>query len=391
MRAVITIILLSVCLTSQADEWSGYVAGEYRYFSEEALSAQQHDSYLSVSALPEWFHKWDSGKQSFTFVPFIREDQYDKKRSHADIRELTWLRAAEDWELRVGIRKVFWGVTESQHLVDIINQTDLVENIDGEDKLGQPMVNLALIRDWGTLDLFVLPYFRERTFPGIEGRLRTIPVVDTDNALYESAKEEKHVDYALRWKHYIGDWDIGLSHFYGTSRDPRFVLSLVPGPALLPYYELIHQTGLDLQATLGAWLWKLETIRRSSELETYTAATGGFEYTFYGVMESATDIGLVMEYLYDERDKQATTPFQDDLMLGVRFTLNDEASTEALVGIIDDRESDTRMISVEASRRFGNHWKLSLEGRWFTSNLVTDPLYSFRNDDVIQLEMAYYF
>ncbi|MEJ2143213.1 MAG: hypothetical protein P8Y24_12820 [Gammaproteobacteria bacterium] len=374
-----------------ASEWSGYVVAEYRYFSEESLSADQHDSYVSVSAQPEWFHQWDRGKQSFAFVPFIREDQYDDERSHVDIRELTWLKAAEDWELRIGIRKVFWGVTESQHLVDIINQTDLVENIDGEDKLGQPMVNLALINDWGTLDLFVLPYFRERTFPGVEGRLRTTPYVDTDNAQYESDKKEQHVDYALRWKHYIGDWDFGLSHFYGTSRDPRFVLNPVPEPVFVPYYELIHQTGLDVQATLGAWLWKLEVIRRSSDLESYSAATGGFEYTFYGVMESAADIGLVMEYLYDDRGQLASTPFQDDLMLGVRLTLNDESSTEALVGVIDDRDSRARMYSIEASRRFGNHWKMSLEGRWFDNIPDTDPLYSYKNDDVIQLEIAYYF
>lgn len=390
MRQIVIPVLLCFSLSAMANEWSGYVAAEYRYFPDEALSSEQHDNYVSFSAQPEWFHEWDGGKQSFAFVPFIRHDQYDDERSHADIRELTWLKVADDWELRLGIRKIFWGVTESQHLVDIINQSDLVENIDGEDKLGQPMINLALVRDWGTLDLFVLPYFRERTFPGLEGRLRTMPVVDTDNAQYESDKKEKHVDYALRWKHYIGDWDIGLSHFYGTSRDPLLVFN----PASLkldPYYEIIRQTGVDLQATLGKWLWKLEVIRRSSDSESYTAATGGFEYTFYGVMGSAADIGLVMEYLYDERGAQAATPFQDDLMLGLRLTLNDEASTEALIGMIGDRDSEARMISIEANRRFGDNWKLSLEARKFSNVPVTDPLYSFRNDDVIQLEMAYYF
>ena len=35
------------------------------------------------------------------------------------------------------------------------NQTDGVEDIDSEDKLGQPMVNLTLERDWGALDLYV--------------------------------------------------------------------------------------------------------------------------------------------------------------------------------------------------------------------------------------------
>ena len=373
-----------------AGEWSGNVAVEYRHFSNDALSVEQHDSYVSVSAQPEWFHEWDGGKQSFAFVPFIREDQHDNERSHADIRELTWLKVADEWELRVGIRKVFWGVTESQHLVDIINQTDLVENIDGEDKLGQPMVNLALIRDWGTLDLFVLPYFRERTFPGEQGRLRTIPAVDTDNAQYESAREEKHIDYAIRWKHYFGDWDVGLSYFDGTSRDPLLVFNPLTSK-LDPYYELIQQAGLDVQATLGAWLWKLEAIRRKSDRESYSALTGGLEYTFYGVMESAADIGLVVEYLYDDRGDKASTPFQDDLLVALRFTLNDEASSEALIGVIDDRDSDARTLSLEASRRFGNNWKLTVEGRWFDNIPVTDPLYSFRNDDVILVEMAYYF
>jgi len=153
----------------------------------------------------------------------VRFDQHDSERSHFDIRELTWLKAAPDWELRVGFRKRFWGVTESQHLVDIINQTDLVDHPDSEDKLGQPMFNLALIRDWGTVDFFILPGFRERTFPGSEGRLLSggIPI-DIDQTRYDSGAQEKHVDWAVRWAHYFGDWDVGLSHFSGTSREPRF-------------------------------------------------------------------------------------------------------------------------------------------------------------------------
>ena len=43
------------------------------------------------------------------------------------------------------------------------------------------MVRLALIRDWGTLTFFALPYFRERTFRGEKGRLRAQFVWDTDN------------------------------------------------------------------------------------------------------------------------------------------------------------------------------------------------------------------
>ena len=62
----------------------------------------------------------------------VRTDQ----RTHGDIRELAYVHArVMIGSFVVGIRKEFWGVTEFQHLVDVINQTDGVEDFDGEDKL----------------------------------------------------------------------------------------------------------------------------------------------------------------------------------------------------------------------------------------------------------------
>lgn len=379
-----------------ANEWSGNINFEAKHFSKEALSSSQFNDYGSVSVQPEWFHQWDGGKQLFSFVPFYRWDQHDDERTHSDIRELSWLKVFEQSELRVGVRKVFWGVSESQHLVDVINQTDLVENMDGEDKLGQPMINYAMIRDWGTLDLFVLPYFRERTFAGINGRLRTTFHVDTENPVYESSDKENHVDYALRWSRIMGDWDLGLSYFDGTSRDPSFTttpsLDAEGNLSIRPIYYLMQQTGLDLQATKGAWLWKVEAINRYINNDSYIAATAGFEYTLYGVLDTASDIGIVMEYLYDDRKALATTPFEDDVMLGLRWTKNDVHDTSLLVGVISDLDDSTRLYSLEASRRLGESWKLNIEARVFTGiSDASSLLYSFRQDDFIQLELGYYF
>ena len=223
-----TPLVLPVCVgllnllpaSSRGGELSGYLAIESRIFPRTPLTAEQHKGNLSLSFQPEFYHEWAGGDQSLLFVPFLRLDQHDQERTHFDIRELFWQNIGESWELRIGLRKVFWGVTESQHLVDIINQTDLVENPDSEDKLGQPMVNFSWIHNWGTLDFFVLPGFRERTFPGSRGRLRFPLRADTDQAVYESGAEDRHIDWAVRWFHTIGDWDIGVSHFYGTSREP---------------------------------------------------------------------------------------------------------------------------------------------------------------------------
>ncbi len=373
-------------------DWSGSLGLESRLFEHNPVDPAQHDANASLIWENEWSHEWDDGRQIFAFSPYLRIDQGDAERSHADIRELTWVYAGDDYEWRLGVRKVFWGVTESQHLVDIINQTDLVVDTDTEDKLGQPMVNLALIRDWGTVDLFVLPYFRERTFPGRKGRLRTQPRVLVDRASYESDQGQGHIDLAARWSKSVDIWDIGFSHFWGTGRDPVLSPAVVEGEqVLLPRYVQIQQTGVDIQATIDAWLWKLEAIRRAGNHTRFTAATAGFEYSLFGVWDTRSDLGIVIEYLFDSRQGRATTPFEHDLMTGLRLAMNDEQSSEALLGMITDIESGTRLLSIEASRRLGDAFTLELIARKFIHPGRRDLSYAFRNDDYLQVDLAWHY
>lgn len=375
---------------------SGFVGLEGRVFTEDALYLGQEDSTASVVLQPEFYLGWNDNRSSITFVPFIRAGDKDEERNHADIRELNWLSAHDEWELRVGIGKVFWGVTESQHLVDVINQTDLVENPDMEDKLGQPMVNLAFNKEWGRLDLFALPGFRERTFPGVKGRLRLPLVVDThQDATYESKDKNHHLDFAMRWTKTFGDWDIGLSQFAGTNRMPEFNLGVdgSGNPVLIPHYNLMQQTGLSVQAITGGWIWKLEAISRNEKHQRFNAATAGFEYTLVGITEGGSDLGLLAEYLYDSRRQQAPTPYEDDVYIGMRWNFNDVQGTEILLGGIFDVNHRASYYSLEGSRRFGRAWRISFEmrGANVESTATTDPLYPIRNDDYLQLELERYF
>jgi hypothetical protein len=389
-------------LPAQPHEFRGNVAVEYRQFFEDASYDDQFNNNVSLSAQPEYFHQWDNGDQLIAFTPYVRIDQHDEERTHFDIRELTWLGVYHFGELRLGIRKVFWGVTESQHLVDIVNQTDLVENLDGEDKLGQPMINAAFIQDWGTVDLFVLPGFRERTFAGKHGRPRNQFVVDKDLTEYESSEEQQHIDFAARYFHYIGAWEFGISHFNGTSRDPNLSPTInAQGEIVLkPFYPLINQTSLDVQAIISNWLLKLEAISRGGQDKDYgryAAATGGFEYTIVGIFQSIADLGIISEYLYDERGGDAdpgtfmASPFQNDLMLGARLAFNDVQSTEVLAGLIVDLDHGDRFYNLEAERRLGDAWKLSLEARIFTHIHPANPLYDIRKDDYAQLNVEWFF
>ena len=386
-----------------AGELAGFVGSDLRYYPEPARFPGQDGYSVSPSLMlqPEFRQSWNEDQDRLTFVPFARLDANDDHRTHFDVRELNWFHTGDSWDLRVGVGKVFWGVAESRHLVNIINQDDRVEDIDEEDKLGQPMVNLNLSQDWGNLSVFILPGFRERNFPDREARLRGQFFVDTDRAEFESAAEEWHVDYAARWSHTFGDWDIGVAQFWGTSREPRLLARPTPPPPegpefQIPRYDIIDQTSLDLQVTKGSWLWKLEAITRGGQGDRFGALVAGFEYTLYGLFETPADLGLLSEYLYDGRDPNSVeTPviiFDNDLFLGTRFTLNDTQSTELLLGATVDLDTQASVFIIEGSRRLGDAWRFEIEGRLFANVPRSDfGLFGIEDDGYLQLRVARFF
>ncbi|HEY5632562.1 MAG TPA: hypothetical protein VIT02_02255 [Burkholderiaceae bacterium] len=393
MRALVMLIV-ALAFPAQAQEWRGQLSAEYRGFAHAGLDPGQQRGYGSLALQPEFRAQWEGGRQLLAFTGFYRWDQHDRQRTHGDVRELLWVYVGRGFELRAGIGKFFWGVAETQHLVDVVNQIDLVEDPDREEKLGQPLLGAKLLTQAGAWELYLLPYFRERRFPGEQGRLRTLPRVDTaQDALYESPRRQRHVDAAARWTRTFGALDVGLSYFRGTNREPRFVpgFDAAGQPVLLPSYGQLRQLGLETQATLDRWLLKLEGVRRWERDASSYAATAGFEYTVPGVFGSASDLGLMAEYLHDSRGAAALTPYQDDVMLGVRWTANDAQATQILATAILDRRTSERAYNLEVSRRLRRDLTASLEARAFHARTPNQPLYGLRRDDYVQLKLTYYF
>ena len=390
--------LLATCSLSAAaiPSWDGSIELEHRYFWDESKQARHSSHQTSARLQLEIFNDWNDGDDQFTFEPFIRVDDEDDERTHGDIRQFIWTHLGKNWEFSAGIGRVFWGVTESQHLVDIINQTDGVENIDGEDKLGQPMLRYQYFNDYGTFEAFALPYFRPRTFAGIDSRLNGGLVVNPDREIYESRNKQNNADFALRYSNTIGDWGIGLSWFHGTSRDPDLFRFFDPNSfSTTPYYAQIDQFGADIQLTTGGWLMKLEAIDRSYNdpfIEDYSAFTFGAEYTFVGIFGSVYDLGALSEYSWDERKLKATSPFQNDVFVGARLVLNDMSDSQLLLGFTSDLDdSNTRGIFAEAATRIGSNITANIEVRYFDSNNPRDIFFGLRDDSFIQIGLEYYF
>lgn len=341
-------------------EWNAETGGEYRYFKDPGDFGQgQHAAALRLSA--EYYTSWNDEQDLFTFRPYLLLDFQDDDRTHFDIREALWIHVGDDWELRSGVTRVFWGKTEFINLVDVINQQDLV---DGDDeKLGQPMVNLSLVHDWGLFDFYLLLGFRERTFPGPDGRLRTPLPVDTDNAEYTSDTGPYDVDWAVRWQRPLNDYvEFGLSFFSGVDRDPWFSFNFdLDNPMLVPNYHHKDQIGLELEFLYEGWAVKFESIGVRSERENYWAAVTGIEYSFYGLFGSNIDMTLITEFMHDSREDLAPGYLEHDIGIGGRFAFNDEFDTNMLGGFLWDPDTEEKVISLEFERRLSQDLKLEIQ------------------------------
>ncbi len=368
--------------------FSGELAVENRYFREEGLK-ESVQNYLSFAASVEYSYSWDNDRKVFSFLPFIRQTDNDEERNHFDIRELSYVGSWDSWEFRAGISKVYWGVVESFHLVDIINQVDWLENLDGEDRLGQLMINPTYVSDYGNLSLFILPHFRIREFTAEDGRLR-LPFQVNKTPVYESSKEDQHIDFAVRWSHYIDELDWALSFFKGTSREPMFQISQLG--VLTPLYFQIERVSVEGQYVFDETILKNEMIFENSDIrKDYVASVTGLEYTISNI-GGGKDIGLLAEYLFDSRDEQTTSLFWNHLFLGTRIAWNDEKGTELLLGgFVELDHQKLTSLRLETKRRINNNWKWELEGQVFINDTNSSILSALSNDDYIQMNLSYYF
>ena len=414
LSLALSILVPALATAAHADSWLadeidifGRLSTETRLYPDSAAHSGQRSHASGFAAEATAYIEDDEGR-SFTLTPFFRYDAGDPDRTHGDLREaylLVYGDIGEDeWELRLGVDRVFWGVVESRTLVDIVNQTDLVEHPNEKTKMGQPMAHLTWSGRWGALELLGLTWHRPRTFPGRHGRLRPGAVVDHDLTSYESAAAEWHLDLAGRYSGSFGPVDLGLSVFEGTSREPTLLPTLVGSDLVLaPYYEQIRQFGLDTQLTSGSWLLKLEAIHRAGaqnrrldqhlryEEEDYAALVVGGEYTIGALWESDADLILLAEWTRDGRGRWATNAFENDILLAARLGLNDEQSTEFVVSVLASLDNGSHVLGAEFKRRLSESWSLHVETSAYLGVDENDVVYEVRRDSYVAVNLDYNF
>lgn len=411
--------------------FDGSIEIEYSRYTDKPAPREAADHRVRGSIALTAERSVDLSAAGFIDIElFGRFDERDEERSHFDLRQALWTIPAGNFEIQFGVGRVFWGIAESRNIVDIINQSDFVEQSDGERKLGQALLKAAWYDELGNFEAYWLPHFRPMRLPGKHGRPATPFRYEKHDIQYEHPKRDRHQDFALRWAHLLGDVDIAVSYFKGTNREPRFegcfergsspwlgtengpqcdreaaipqpegtleeiAIQLGFGPdeqalraqalqdiVLVPHYDQIEQYGLELQWILGDMALKAEARQREQLGEKRIAAIGGWEYSFPSTFNLALDTRLIAEYHYEEEFTPAPNLFDNNYVVGLRVDGQDAAGSVLQLGISYNREDYVLIYSGEYSTRTSDNSRLEISAQVISH---TDHLPEFDVANFIQ-------
>lgn len=368
-----------------------------RYFPLESKSSfNDYKHNINIFISPEYQLSWDEKAQRLVVKPDLRYDQHDEARTEWDLDDFYWSYFSERYSVKIGRSIEYWGVTESQQIVNIINQINLAENLYGDSRLGQSMVKISYLHGRGEWSFYVLPEFRARIFPEKEGRpAANIQIEPEANEIkFESKEKNRHIDFATRLTSYFSDHEFAFSIFKGTSRDPNFITTLASNmsPVFVPYYKQLTQFGLEWQTTLDSLLLKMELVYKYKSNDQYWAGTLGEEYTFFDVLESGWDIGVFLEYLfdhYDQDDEFINT--QNDIFYGLRIAGNDEADSSLVAGVSHDLDDSTSFSRLQFTTRLFGSTRLSADATIILNVAKENIIYENRKDGFLNLKLETFF
>ncbi|RMF18942.1 MAG: hypothetical protein D6761_01385, partial [Candidatus Dadabacteria bacterium] len=193
-----------------------------------------------------------------------RVDTVDKQRSYAWIEELWAEWKSGPVRLRVGADIVNWTATEAFHPADVLNSRNLDSDFKNLDKVGEPMVRLAVDAGDGLLELFALPMVVRPLKPSPRSRFNFLRSLDPDprvRIIETNGTISNHKlapQGALRWSQSFRGADLSLQAIHHVDRGQPAILFVPPaGPATMLLQTVTH-AGLTYTQTVRGAILKLE-------------------------------------------------------------------------------------------------------------------------------------
>ena len=369
---------------------------EIREFHKQEAYSNQKNTYSSYYKSELFITISDNS--NFISEPYFRYDHNDKNRTLFDLKVNKFTYFKDNYEIKFGIDEVFWGITESKNIVDIINSNDSTAG-DLKEKLGQPLLAYTFFSDnIGYMDFYYLPQLIKSSQISQEGRLRFSNPTENYGHIYSGGSGEKVPSWAFKWEKNIGISDFSIQGFRGNSRE-NSITPILEGTTIkyFPAYERISQLGTYAQLVSGPIIYKLEAIKRNGQKNSknirknFFSYTFGIEYLYNRLFEKKWDISTFIEYSNDDRNNDSLDILQNDLFIAARLVFNDIEGTELTTSATFDLDGGGNTALTEFSSRLSENMRVTglYQAYWSTNN--KDILYSFRRDNYFGLKVVKYF
>lgn len=310
-------------------------------------------------------------------------DDKDEDRRYADFREATLTYDWHELSFTAGFTRMFWGVSESINVVNVINQADIRDNINGKEKMGQQHFSVQYNGDASELQVVYMPVFREQVF-GLRPSF-LLPI--SDRAKYEDGHKEG--GWAARFKQYGDQSEWAIGYFSGTRRIPNLVISSATQTVTMfhPQTTNILFDGIYLGDTFSP---KLE-LKLGRELgKHFYSANIGIEYPVYPDMWNLNELTFVAEYLKDSRGLEAETIGQDDLFVGAKGVVGTQSEFRLLFG--HDLETSSHYFELSGQYRFNDYARLTFQAVGGIDVTKNDRLlYPLENEKYTTIKIHYAF
>ncbi len=363
------------------------------FFLEENTSSSNEAKNQFINTIKGKFD-YNQNYHDFDFnVEFFYRYDSSKQFDHGDLSEFNTLYTADNFDFLIGSTIEFWGVVESRNIVDIVNQIDFLEDVNGKQKLGQPLTRLNYYLENGTLSSYLFFGFRDREFTSQTERFGAQPEIRGSSAQYEAGNYGV-TGSAIRLQQNLSLGDFSFHLYSGLDRNPSLVpvIDFDNTVFISPIYEKIEQAGIEAYMPIGNVALKYEGVFRSRNNEDHSAHVMGFEQSIFNVFKKPLDMTYFVEYLYDDRSQSAPlTIYQNDLFLGLRLSYTQNTPLTIKFGLLKDMEFDESFVSTDIEKNITDNSTFIINGRFFIDVNNASPLTIVENDSYIKFAYKRFF
>jgi len=374
MKQLISLALLGTSLFAEV-QTEGYVGLDSQSYSQKD---SKHSSNFTLEQQLKL--TYEDGDFSSVLEVFAQEDysdisnKKDNDRTFARVNEIYFQYEFEEDRILLGKNIRFWGALEVNNIVDTFNIQEGRNDPTRTDKIGAYNFEYS-------------HYFEESEFSFISKFYEQNRKMSESSYMYSTLQEGERLNNTLESEKSLYRPNIYLT--YSGSLSEEYALD----------YAFIYQNGYDSQRystksgdeysehsyivnkfmtyntlVIDSTLYKLEfayaDVQDDNTVSDYINLGLGIENTLEQ-LEDGSEIGLIGEYYYyqtlkDDKlsDLDLGQSFQNDLFLGLRYSMNDEADTSAVGGVILDTQYNEQNYYVEYESRFFDTFKVKVDARY---------------------------